>query len=173
MITQEELKHLLTYDNATGEFKWKRKGYRYRNLPMRKAGYKRLCNTSWKSYVWIKINGKDYSGHSLSWLYNYGCYPKHCVDHINGNGLDNRIENLRDVNHADNMKNKRVYRTNLSGISGVRFSSFHKKWLVDISSESKRIYLGIFDNLLDAVCVRKKAEKIYGFHENHGEIRPL
>lgn len=173
MITQEELKHLLIYDSETGGFKWKRKGYRYRNLPMRKAGNERLCNTSGKSYLWIQINRKSYPGHVLSWLYNYGSYPNFSIDHINGNGLDNRIDNLRDVTHADNMKNKRIYKTNVSGVAGVRYISVHKKWLVDISSEGERIYLGIFDSLLDAVCVRKQAEKNFGFHSNHGLERAL
>ena len=48
------------------------------------------------------FNGKVYKEHRLIWLYHYKTWPKECIDHINGNPGDNRIENLEWCNHSLN-----------------------------------------------------------------------
>jgi hypothetical protein len=52
------------------------------------------------------------------------------VDHVNGDGLDNRRTNLRIVTHAQNSQNQRVERGNTSGVRGVRWNSRTGKWIV-------------------------------------------
>ena len=53
-------------------------------------------------YRYIVIEKKTYLEHRLIWLYNYGYLPKE-IDHINGSGKDNRIENLRSCTHSQNI----------------------------------------------------------------------
>lgn len=46
-------------------------------------------------YILVGIDGKQYYGHRLAWLYMTGEEPKDIVDHKDGNGLNNKWENLR------------------------------------------------------------------------------
>ena len=43
--------------------------------------------------------------HRAIWAWHHGCFPTLQIDHINGNGFDNRIENLREVSGSENMRN--------------------------------------------------------------------
>ena len=68
------------------------------------------------------------------------------VDHINGNGLDNRRANLRPATHAENMANKRLYRNNTSGFKGVqRNRGRGRPWAASIRSASRTRRLGNYD----------------------------
>lgn len=167
-ITQEELKKLLHYDTETGIFTWidiKRK--------------KRLIAGSvynmsnGKKYLIIKFNMLRYGAHRLAWLYVMGKFPDNEIDHIDGNGLNNRIINLRDVTRSENKKNTRLVNTNNSGVCGVFFDKSRNNWRSSITTNGRVITIGRFNNIFDAACARKSAEFVYGFHENHGSIRPL
>ena len=85
------------------------------------------------------------------------------VDHINGDGLDNRRVNLRLCESAQNTQNSRMYRNNTSGFKGVYLRQ--GKWAARISVGGKRIELGSFDNPDDAGEAYTKAAKIH-----HGEF---
>lgn len=89
------------------------------------------------------------------------------IDHINGNGLDNRRDNLRIVTSAVNRRNTRISLRNKSGVVGV-FSKQGKYHAYIVSLAGDQEYLGSFSNLLDAAAARKSAERRYGYHENHG-----
>lgn len=151
MITQNELKELLNYDPCTGMFTWKRQRQRIR--PGQRAGYKH-----WSGYVYIEVNRKAYALHRLAWLYVYGVWPQHTIDHINRDRSDNRISNLRDVPFHINTQNKSVYRNTSVGCSGVCFHSRMQKYQAQIKVDRKPVYLGTFDNLFDAVAARRSAE---------------
>ena len=69
------------------------------------------------------------------------------VDHINGNGLDNRRCNLRLVTNAQNAMNRNKYEKNLSSkYKGVSWEKSRKKWRADIQLDVVRTWLGYFDN---------------------------
>jgi len=70
------------------------------------------------------------------------------VDHINGDKLDNRRENLRKCSHADNMKNRKAHRNNGSGFKGVYPD--RKKWRAKITVNGKVHRLGTFENPAEA-----------------------
>ena len=71
------------------------------------------------------------------------------TDHINGNGLDNRRGNLRSATHAENMiNNDRHVRTDKP--RGVSWHKSNRCWIAQITIDRRNIYLGRFDNPVDA-----------------------
>lgn len=83
------------------------------------------------------------------------------VDHIDGNGLNNRKSNLRIVTSTENAINHKIRSDNTSSVTGVRFRKSCKKWYAFISINKKETFLGSFVNFEDAVDARGKAEKKY------------
>lgn len=79
------------------------------------------------------------------------------VDHRNGNGLDNRRQNLRLATRAQNSRNSRLQRDTASGYKGVR--RHRRKWQAHIKVNRKRIYLGSFSSKEDAARTYDAAAK--------------
>lgn len=121
-------------------------------------------------YRAIMVGGQIYKEHRLIWLYHKGTSPENEIDHINGDRLDNRIENLRDVTSLENARNQRLSKANKSGFVGVCFDKNCKKWNASIMVHKRQISLGRFHRKKDAVAARSAAEKKYGFHSNHGNV---
>lgn len=84
---------------------------------------------------------------------------KDVIDHINKNKLDNRKENLRICTNQQNLFNSKLAKNNTSGYTGVRWNGF--SWVAYIKYNNKRINLGSFDNIEDAIRERLKFEKEY------------
>ena len=185
-LTFELLHSILTYDSETGDLYWKSRPVDMfktlnaaRSWNTKWANKKAGCPTNtmpnskygyWK--IHIKILGKNRIAHKIAWFMYYGYWPKNQIDHINGNPLDNRIENLRDVCIQDNHRNKSRFCSNTSGVTGVSWNNKKKKWIASIRTGPKPTYLGSFINKEDAIAARKEAEIKYGFHENHGRENP-
>ena len=72
------------------------------------------------------------------------------VDHINGNGLDNRKENLRICTRSQNLHNSKKPSTNTSGYKGVIWNKQCRKWQAKIHTSGKTRHLGLFVGILDA-----------------------
>lgn len=60
-------------------------------------------------------------------------------------------------------------KNNTSGVTGVYWSSRHRKWNPKIQVDYVMIDLSYFDCITDAAAARKRAEIKYGFHKNHGD----
>ena len=77
---------------------------------------------------------------------------KNETDHINGDGLDNRKENLRNVSHIFNMANQKMHRSGekSSRYIGVSWNKHRRKWQAEIRFNGVRKYLGLFENDLNA-----------------------
>ncbi|MDI9407802.1 MAG: HNH endonuclease [Candidatus Pacebacteria bacterium] len=66
------------------------------------------------------------------------------VDHINGNGIDNRRANLRHATRAQNSRNQGIASHNTSGFKGVSIKKGAKKYRAAICIEGKMKHLGLF-----------------------------
>ena len=171
MITQQRLKEVLNYNPETGDFTWLNPTS-FRVQVGDTAGYRHKTQDG-KVYIQTSIDGVKHYGHRLAWFYMTGEFPAGQIDHINGDGTDNRWSNLRNVTHAANSKNQRLRSTNSSGVTGVHWSEDRGKWCASITVEGRTVSLGRHDTLEEAKDARLKAERDYGFHENHGSVRPL
>ena len=154
-ITQSQLKSIVKYNKETGVFT--------RFKINKVAGTHRE-----DKYISICVNYKSYLAHRLAWLYVYGEMPRHFIDHINHDRSDNRIINLREVTSLESSRNLSRDKRNYSGSNGVSFMSSKNKWRARIGVRGTNIHLGMFITKEHAIEARKHAEKLYGFHANHG-----
>lgn len=67
-----------------------------------------------------------------------------CVDHINGNGLDNRYENLRVCTHLQNLQNRRKIKNTTSRYIGVHWNKKRSTWVAFVSYKDEAKWLGDF-----------------------------
>jgi hypothetical protein len=113
-------------------------------------------------YACIRIQYKLYRVHRLVWVM-YGNEPVPYIDHINGDKLDNRIENLRAATHSQNCMNRCQRSDNKSGVKGVRLKN--GKWYGSIVLNGKTHCAGYFIKKEDAAIAVDKLRK-----ELHGEF---
>lgn len=141
-LKQYRLKEVLSYDPESGDFRW-----------LDKSNYRKECNDGDLVRVTLKgryylafIDGHCYLAHRLAWLYVYGYMPKGQIDHINNDGLDNRILNLRDVSHGENQQNrKKSSKGSTSKNLGVSWNSTKNRWVSQIKTNGKVMHIGYFD----------------------------
>lgn len=81
------------------------------------------------------------------------------IDHINGNGLDNRRDNLRFCTHTQNMWNRKVHKNSSSGYRGVHKN--RNAWCARIAVNKIRIRLGSFERAVDAAKAYDKVAKLH------------
>ena len=72
------------------------------------------------------------------------------VDHINGNPLDNRKQNLRPATRSQNLSNKRFSERNTSGFRGVTWAKRERTWFAQIKVHGKCRHLGYFRDPIEA-----------------------
>jgi len=162
ILAQKDLKEALQYDSETGLFT----RIKSHSNSSKKTGENYTHND--EGYIRIFVCGKLYYAHRLAWLYIYGEFPKHQIDHINHIKDDNRMINLRKATSRENKKNAPLRKDNKSGVVGVCIHKRSQKWSAEIKVNGKKVHLGLFEHKVDAAKTRKEAEIKYGFHENHG-----
>ena len=83
------------------------------------------------------------------------------VDHINGDPSDCRKENLRIVSQHQNSMNHSLNKNSTTGYKGVCFDKRYKKYMAHIHPDRKMIFLGYFDNPVEAALAYDKAASFY------------
>jgi len=149
-------------------------GYLYKNG--RKTGHIVTGKVDGRQYVFVSYYPwrKRYPAHRLIWVWHgYSLKEDELIDHIDGNSINNRIENLRACTNKQNQENKKsCYSTNkTSGHLGVFFEDSRKKWHATICHNRKKISLGRYDKIEDAIAARIEGEKKYYTHSSNSAIK--
>lgn len=181
----EKIKEALDYDPASGIFRWKedRPLHHFKNLMAYKvwktrfsgkvAGYSKQKGLN-TEYTTIRVFHKLHMAHRLAWAFSHGKWPDYEVDHLDGNGLNNSISNLRDVPKDINGKNSTKKKNNTSGVNGVYWHKQCLKWCAEghytEGGVNKKKYLGLFNTIEDAEAARLRWQDEHGgFSERHGK----
>ena len=116
----------------------------------------------------VGIDGVYFYVHKIIWLWHKGYWPER-LDHWDGDGYNNRIENLRECTHAQNLQNKDVRCDSSIGIKGVspHGNGYRARILVD----GVRIHLGTRKTIEEAKALYNTAAREY-FGEFAFENRP-
>ncbi len=163
-IDAERLRHLLSYEQDTGHFRWKNgRGPRAKTGTI--AGRNRF------GYNQIHVCGRRYPAHRLAWLYMTGEWPQNDIDHINRNRSDNRWCNLREATRSQNNMNRGPTKANKSGFKGVSWSKCNSKWIARIKVGKKYKHLGCFTSKEDAANAYNRASEIV--HGDFGYSNPV
>jgi hypothetical protein len=142
------------------------------------ADYPRLSRFNWhindkkngpscKSGLYAQTSVAGYGKLSLHTLI-MDTPPGMVVDHINGDGLDNRRDNLRIVTPEQNHLNKSKRKYASSKFKGVHWDSTRGGWLVKIKRQGAETYLGFFDSETEAALAYNEGAKMI-----HGEYARL
>lgn len=151
-MTQEEAREYFDYNAETGELTWRVS--LSSNAPI---GAKAGCLNN-RGYLTVQVNKKSYKVHRVIWLWVHGYFPEHQVDHINRDRADNRLENLREATQSCNLRNAKQKSNNISGVTGVSWYKWSRKWTAKISVNHRNHHLGYFQDFTDAVRARHQAE---------------
>lgn len=187
----ELLRKLIDYDPETGFLFWKPRtpdmfrdtGGRYgpetacKIWNTKNAGKRAFNRPHGKRHYSGSLLGELHLAHRVAWAVHYGERIFGFIDHINGNGRDNQICNLRLANAAINTQNAMQRKDCASGVTGVNWH-INKRWgtpcwVARIQVGNRRIFLGSFTNLEDALAARRRAEKKYGFGPAHGKRKDV
>lgn len=146
-ISAEKLLELFRY--SEGKLFWKIDS-KFRSNKESEAGYRSSCG-----YCYITIDCVKYKRSRLIWALHYGWPPQNfLVDHINRNKLDDKIENLRLVDVAQN-------RWNSNNIKGYTYEQSRRKYKVTIMVRGKRLLIGRYDTEEEAKAAYNSAKLKY------------
>ncbi len=158
---ERKLREMLEYDPQEGVLRWR--------VTSGRAHKGKVAGTAaWHRYATFRMNGKFLKVHRVAWFLYHGAWPSGFVDHIDGDKLNNRIDNLRDVTPKQNRLNVRKARADSeTGVVGVRKNG--SKFEAVITLDRKMKVLGRFDTLSEASSAYGAAHfSAYGEYSPYG-----
>lgn len=133
-------------------------------------------NAGWKSangYIIVHVAGYgEYPAHRVLYcLYHKTILPPEVIiDHRDRDKTNNRKRNLRDSTTRLNARNTKLCSRSTSGVAGVNWCKRSRAWIARaVDKEGNRVYLGRSHDLAIATAMRKRAERKFGYSNDHGE----
>lgn len=163
--SKQVLESLLEYNPLTGVLIWKPRGDIAWDA--RFAGKPALTCMTKHGYLYGTLYGVRVQTHRVIFKLVYGTEPE-SIDHEDHDPSNNRIKNLHESDALRNQKNRSHAANNKSGTTGVCWHKATGKWHAQIGVKGKRVSLGHFDIIEDAIAARKAAEIDHNYHQNHG-----
>ena len=145
----EEVKKFFEYDKDTGDIL--HKGTLYNATISSKRSH--------STYKQVYAAGVLVPATHIAFVLVTGRWPDKFIDHIDGDGENNKWSNLREAERWQNMANQRLNIKNSSGYKGVHMS--HGKWQARIQVQGKRMHLGYFATKEEASGAYIAAAKAY------------
>jgi hypothetical protein len=148
-MTPELAERLFDYNRETGQLTWK--------VTHGRARVGQTAGTTTGTHIAVAYNRVSYPITTIIWLIVFRRKPAEGlrVDHKNRNPQDNRLLNLREISHAENMQNRGAQVNNKLGLKGVCYHKASGKYMAYISIDGKRKHLGLFvqaDKAYEAYC---------------------
>jgi hypothetical protein len=117
-------------------------------------------------YRMVQLDKKSYFVHRLIFAMNKLYFPV-IVDHADRNSLNNKLKNLRDATHSQNMINRKLQVNSTSGHAGVFYDKSKGKWRASIKHHGRRIHIGYYGTKETAAQARREKElELYGEFSN-------
>ena len=172
MLTIDFLNECFDLCEKTGQLRWKIRPASHFNTP----SYAKRFNTRFADkpagtigghgYLGVRItnNGKKYSilNHHVIYALTHGVFVKE-IDHIDRNKLNNSPSNLREVDRSLNVKNTPARKNNKTGVKNVwKTGKKASPYVVQVSKNGKRVHIGSFRTLDEAIAARDKAQSEAG-----------
>ena len=158
-LTKEYLHQIFDYKD--GDLYWK-----VRTSNRIKIGEK-AGTIAKRGNININHNGKLLKAHRIIFMMHHGYFPE-IIDHIDGNPLNNNIENLRPATELQNHHNMAISKRNTSGIKGICWSKDKNKWLARCNFDYKPHFVGYFDKIDHAqTAVEAYRSKLHGEFARH------
>ncbi|HEV3223889.1 MAG TPA: HNH endonuclease [Puia sp.] len=130
--------------------------------------YKWHLGSRIRSQYAIKVLGKG-DGKKYLRMHNYimNCPNGKVVDHIDGDGLNNKKANLRICDDGQNKCNRKKSSTTKNRFKGAIFRERNNRWICQITHKKKRYYVGEFKTEIEAAqAYNKKAKELFGDFSN-------
>jgi hypothetical protein len=144
-----------------------RDGSLYHKQNRGKARAGEIAGSLSKHYWVLRIDGKNYYAHRIVFLMNHGWCPE-VIDHINGDKLDNRIENLRPASASQNTWNSPARKNNSHGAKNLTFDKRSNFWYVKFWVNGRRKNFGCFkDKSLAIEFAELARDMLYGQFARH------
>lgn len=155
-VDVSKVREILSCDFSSGIMTWKYRGQHFfkterdcNSWNAKYSGRTAFSHIGTHGYRVGGIFGTVYKAHRVVWALYNNEWPDGLIDHINGDRLDNRISNLRVADLSGNARNSNG-RSQSKNLKGVTWHKRVGRWQAQIGVNGKRVYLGYYDNEIDA-----------------------
>ena len=165
-VKDEDLRGIeenISYDPNTGLFKYlTRKGRKNKDLV--------VTSKDSHGYIRVSYKGKRYLGHRVAFYLMKGYWPQEDVDHIDGDRLNNKWDNLREASRSQNLWNQKCTR----GSSKYKGVTKHQKGWVAQCNPRKNFgsgYIGFFLSEQEAaLAYNYRAKDLFGEYARFNQV---